>query len=120
MVRFFRTIYHEKWSEIPSVVPWHLRGGFGWLRLVRSVVHDRPEAVAGKLDLPVLVLTGLRDRFAPPVWAEHLAQLAGGRYETMSGAHNICFTAPQPAADAVRGAVQRWTTAAGSHRRHPG
>ena len=66
VVRFFRTIYHEKWSEVPTVVPWHLRGGFGWLRLVRSLVHDRPEEMVGKLDLPVLVLTGLRDRSRRP------------------------------------------------------
>ena len=44
----------------------HLRGGFGWLRLVRSLMHDRPEEVAGKLDLPVLVLTGTKDRWRRP------------------------------------------------------
>jgi pimeloyl-ACP methyl ester carboxylesterase len=94
--------------------------GLAAVVIARSVVRDRPEEVAGEVDLPVLVLTGTRDRFAPPAWAEHLADWSGGRDQTMPGTHNTCFTAPRPAADAVHAAVQRWSSAADSHRRRPG
>ncbi len=86
----------------------------------RSVVRDRPEEVAGEVDLPVLVLSGTPDRFAPLAWAEHLAGWSGGRYATMPGTPGTCFTAPRPAADAVHDAVLRWSIAADSHRRRPG
>jgi pimeloyl-ACP methyl ester carboxylesterase len=108
MVRLVRAIVHEKLTEIPAVLPEHLLGGFGWFRLVRSVIRDRPEDVAGELDLPVLVVTGTRDRFAPPDWAEQLAELCAGRYETLPGAHNTCFTFPVAAGAAVRRSVVGW------------
>ena len=74
---------------------------------VRSVLRDRPEDVAGKLGLPVLVITGAPDRFAPPAWAEHLAELCAGRYETLPGAHNACFTAPVAFAAVHRAVLDR-------------
>jgi hypothetical protein len=64
------------------------------------VISDRPENGVRTLDLPVQVLSGERDRFAPPRWSSPLAGLASGRYTMLPGAHNACYTAPR-ATDAV-------------------
>ena len=110
LARFLGTVVHERLSELPAVLPWYARsGGPPWLRLVASVVTDRPEDLVGGLGLPVQVMSGERDRFAPPGWSAHLALLAGGRHTLLPGAHNICFTDPRAADQVLREAVSRWT-----------
>jgi pimeloyl-ACP methyl ester carboxylesterase len=111
LARLAETLRHERLSELPAVLPWYLRSGvLPWLRLVRSAVTDKPEAVAGQLRLPVLVLTGARDRLAPPDWAARLAALAGGSCQIVPGAHNACFT-DAAATDAVlRRTVLDWAS----------
>lgn len=110
LARFVGTVAHEQLSELPAVLPWYVRsGGLPWLRLVRSVMQDRPEDLVGRLGLPVQVMSGERDRFAPPGWSAHLATLAGGRYDLLPGAHNACHTDPGAADRVLRAAVDRWT-----------
>ena len=68
----------------------------------------RAEERIGQLRVPVLVMTGRQDGFAPPAWAHRLADLAGGRCTVLPGAHNACFPFPQLADDALREAVLDW------------
>lgn len=110
LLRLVVTLAREKLPEVPAVLPWYVRsGGAGWVRLVRSVVRDRPEDLVAGLRGPLLVLTGDRDRFAPPAWAEHLATLASAPCVRLPGPHNACFTSPELAAAAVQRAVLGWT-----------
>jgi len=67
----------------------------------------------GCLDVPVEVMTGAQDRFAPPVWAARLATLASGRCSLVPGAHNACFTAPAATDQVVQRAVRSWTASGG-------
>jgi hypothetical protein len=74
---FVGTVVNEDLSELSAVMPSYLRsGGLPVMRLVRSAVKDRPEDFIGGLQLRTLVLTGEHDRFSPPEWAQHLAELA--------------------------------------------
>ena len=108
--RFVATVAREKLPELPAVLPWYLAsGGPPWLRLAGSAVRDRPEDLAPGVGLPVLVLTGERDRFAPPPWAERLAGLTGGSCVLLPGPHNACFTSPGAADAALHQAVLAWT-----------
>jgi pimeloyl-ACP methyl ester carboxylesterase len=52
-----------------------------------SMYSDRPtlRRLAGKLDCPVLVIQGSRDKIAPPRDGRALARHAGGRVEAMKG-----------------------------------
>jgi pimeloyl-ACP methyl ester carboxylesterase len=112
LVRLLLTVIHERLSELPAVLPWYVRsGGLSWLRLVGSVITDRPENGVRTLDLPVQVLSGELDRFAPPGWSSHLAGLASGRYTMLPGAHNACYTAPRATDAALRAAVVGWSGA---------
>ncbi|HST48695.1 alpha/beta fold hydrolase [Jatrophihabitans sp.] len=107
------TFARERWAEIPAVLPSYLHsGGYGVLGFLRDAMHDRPEERAGQLRLPVLVLTGEWDGFAPPAWAHRLAGLASGRCTVLPGAHNACFPYPAAADAALRDAVRDWAAPA--------
>ena len=109
LVRFLDTVAREKLPELPAVLPWYVSsGGLPWLRLVGSVITDRPEDLVAPVQPPVLVLTGDRDRFAPPGWAEHVATLSPAPCFLLPGPHNACFTSPDAADAAVHQAVLRW------------
>jgi pimeloyl-ACP methyl ester carboxylesterase len=109
LVRFLDTILREKLPELPAVLPWYLSsGGLPWLRLVGSVLTDRPEDLLPAIRPPVLVLTGDRDRFAPPSWAERLATMSSAPCFLLPGPHNACFTSPEAADAAVHQAVLGW------------
>ena len=104
------TLVRERWAEIPAVLPSYLHsGGYGVLGFLGTALRDRPEERAVQLRLPVLVLTGEWDGFAPPAWAHRLAGLAAGRCAVLPGAHNACFTHPDAADAALRDAVRNWT-----------
>ncbi len=111
------TLIHERPAELPAVLPSYLHGGPGVPRFLLNALPDRPEARIGQLKVPVLVMTGQRDGFAPPAWAHRLAELAGGRCTVLPGAHNACFPYPELADAALREAVrdgQRPSPAAGA------
>ena len=108
--RAVSTLAHERPGEIPAVLPSYLHsGGHGVLRLLLDALRDRPEDRVGQLRVPVLMVTGERDGFAPPAWAHHLAGLAAGRCAIVPGAHNGCFPFPVQADTALREAVLAWT-----------
>ncbi len=112
------TILQEPPSEALAVGPSYLRsGGMSLLRFVRSALDDRPEDLIAHLTVPVLVLTGRRDRLAPPAWAGTLAHLAGAVCVVIPGAHNAPFAHPQIADAALRGFVTGEQSSAGCRRR---
>ncbi len=69
----------------------------------------RPEDLVGRLDVPVLVMTGEHDGLAPPTWAHHLSRLARtGSLVVLPGAHNACFPYADAADAALHATVERW------------
>lgn len=102
------TLIHERPAELPAVLPSYLHGGPGVLRFLMDALPDRPEERIGQLRVPLLVMTGERDGFAPPSWANRLAGLGGGRCTVLPGAHNACFPYPELADAALREAVLEW------------
>ena len=108
--RAIHTVAHERPGELPAVLPSYLHsGGVGVLRFLAEALRDHPEELAGQLRVPVLVVTGEHDGFAPPAWAHHLATLAAGRCAILPGAHNACFPYPDMADAVLREAVLTWT-----------
>ncbi len=104
------TLARERVAELPAVLPSYLHsGGLSLLRFLLDALRDRPEDGVGQLRMPVLVVTGEFDGFAPPEWAHHLAALAAGRCAILPGAHNACFPHPAQADAALRAAVLAWT-----------
>lgn len=104
------TLAHERPGELPAVLPSYLHsGGTGVIKFLADALRDRPEELAAELRVPVLVMTGEHDGFAPPAWAHHLAALAAGRCSLLPGAHNACFPYPGLANAALRDAVLAWT-----------
>jgi pimeloyl-ACP methyl ester carboxylesterase len=104
------TVVHERPGELPAVLPSYLHsGGYGVLGMLFDALRDRPEDRVGRLEVPVLTVTGERDGFAPPAWADHLATLAAGRCVVLPGAHNACFPFPTQADRALREAVRTWS-----------
>jgi len=102
------TLVHERPAELPAVLPSYLHGGVGVPRFLLDALPDRPEERIERLRVPLLVMTGERDGFAPPAWAHRLAALADGRCVVLPGAHNACFPHPGLAAAALHESVLDW------------
>lgn len=112
VVRRSPTLVREAPGEVPAVLPSYLRsGGRPLLRFLLSALPDRPEDVISDVRVPLLVMTGQHDGFAPPDWAHQLADLAGSPCVVLPGAHNSCYPFPRQSDDAIRLAVQSWTRA---------
>jgi pimeloyl-ACP methyl ester carboxylesterase len=104
------TLPRERPGELAAVLPDYLRsGGLPLLRLLRSGLADRMEDRIGGLAAPLLVLAGQADRLADPAWARRLAGLGAGDWAALPGAHNFCYSHPEPAAELLRKTVSRWT-----------
>jgi len=102
--QWLRTATHERLREVPVLVPQYGRtGAVAMVRGMDAVRRYRTDSVIARLDLPVVVLRGSRDRIAPHDWSSRLADLAGGRLDTVDGAaHMVPLTHPDAVADAVR------------------
>jgi pimeloyl-ACP methyl ester carboxylesterase len=101
--RAFGTIAHETPAELMAVGPSYLHSGGGpLLRFLLSALPDRPEDLVPRLTVPVLVVTGEHDGFAPPQWAHRLARLASAPCVVLPGAHNAPFPFPREADAAVQ------------------
>jgi pimeloyl-ACP methyl ester carboxylesterase len=101
--RAVATIAHETPAELMAVGPSYLHsGGLPLLRFLLSALPDRPEDLVPRLTVPVLVVTGEHDGFAPPGWAHHLARLASAPCVVLPGAHNAPFPFPRDADAAVQ------------------
>jgi pimeloyl-ACP methyl ester carboxylesterase len=113
--RLVPTLAEEERGEIPAVMPSYARsGGIPLLWLIASSMRDRPEEAARGLIPPVLVITGERDRIAPPAWGQHLAGLAAGQCVVLPGAHNTCFTFPRDNNEVLRTTVTIWIAGDGA------
>ena len=101
--RAVRTLPHEVPAELPAVIPSYIAsGGRPLLQLIRSAMADRPEDQVQQLTTRSFVITGQHDGFAPPAWAQHLAELASAPYVILPGAHNGCFPHANAADTALR------------------
>jgi pimeloyl-ACP methyl ester carboxylesterase len=101
-----RTIPHEPLGLIGATAPQFLRGRGGVLTLLRTAMDDVPEARIADLPCPVTVVRGAHDAVCPERWAVALAgRAADGRCVTLPGAHNFPYSAPGPAARALREAA---------------
>ncbi len=110
LLRAARTVPHERPGELLAVGPSYLASGLVPLaRFIADALHDRPEEGVAGLEMPVLVLTGRRDGFAPPSWARRLADVASARCVVLPGAHN----APFPHLGAADAAVHAFVTSLG-------
>jgi pimeloyl-ACP methyl ester carboxylesterase len=109
--RVLTTIPREPGDEIEAIAPSFLSsGGPGLVRMIGDGMAQQPEDHVGRLDLPVLVVTGELDGLAPPSWGRHLSQLArSGSLVVLPGAHNACFPHAEAADAALRATVERWT-----------
>jgi len=111
LVRLLEAVVQERPTELPTALPW-ARGVVPWFRLAHSVARDRPEHLVPVVRPPILLLSGENDRFAPPVWAKHLASLVPSSHVVIPGPHNACFTSPDAADTALHQVVLRWISAA--------
>jgi pimeloyl-ACP methyl ester carboxylesterase len=103
------TLIRETAAELPATVPSYLHSGvLPLLRFLLSALPDRPEDLLPQLRVPLLVLTGERDGFAPPAWARQLARLAAASCVVLPGSHNACFPHPELADAALHQAVLSW------------
>ncbi len=100
----------EPFGEIGVVAPSYVAsGGVDFVRFLRTALDDRPEETITKLAMPILVLTGEHDGFAPPTWAQHLADLASAPCTVLPGSHNAPYPYPGETDTALHQAVQSWT-----------
>lgn len=108
--RILTTIPREPGDEIESIAPSFISsGGPGLFRLLHDGMGKRSEDLVGRLDVPVLVVTGEDDGLAPPSWARHMSDLARtGSLVVLPGAHNACFPHAEAADSALRATVERW------------
>jgi pimeloyl-ACP methyl ester carboxylesterase len=100
----------EPFGEIGVVAPAYLAsGGVEFVRFLRTALDDRPEDTMAQLAMPILVLTGQHDGFAPPTWAHHLAALASAPCTVLPGSHNAPYPYPGETDAALHRAVQAWS-----------
>lgn len=100
----------EPFGEIGVVAPSYLAsGGVEFVRFLRTALDDRPEDIIAQLSMPILVLAGEHDGFAPPLWAQHLADLASAPCSVLRGSHNAPYPYPGETDAALHQAVQSWT-----------
>lgn len=112
LVRALSTLPRETAGAVAAALPSYLRsGGLPLLRFVRSALADRPEELLPRLGVPVLVVTGQHDGFAPPAWARHLAGLAGSTGHVLPGAHTCQFPYAQAADILLHDTVRDWARA---------
>lgn len=120
LVRALTTVPRESLGTAAAAVPWYLRsGGLPLVRFVRSALADRPEDLVPTLEVPVLVLGGRHDGFAPPAWVRRLAGLAGAPCHVLPGAHAAPFPYAAAADALVHGAVRAWSAASPGGGRVP-
>ena len=74
------------------------------VRILRSGLRHRLEERLPGLTIPLLLMAGEADSFAPRSWLDLLAERAGGpsRIEVLPGSHNSVFPYAAVAADLVR------------------
>ena len=103
--QWWRTASHESPSEAGALVRQYRRTGIlSMLRGMDALRHFRTDLALSRLDIPVEVVRGEKDRIASHEWSSVLRQVSNGRLTTIQGAaHMAPLTHPTAvAAAAVR------------------
>jgi pimeloyl-ACP methyl ester carboxylesterase len=104
MVRqWLRTARHEHLWELRMLVPQYWRAGASTMaRGMDAMRWYRTDLALARLDVPVVVVRGGKDRIAGADWSRTLAAIARGRLQTVWGAgHMVPLTHPEAVVTAV-------------------
>lgn len=98
-----RTASHERPGETPVLAPQYRHTGIlSMLRGMDAVRHFRTDLAATRLNLPVEIVRGDKDRIASHEWSSALGQASNGRLTTIHGAaHMVPLTHPHAVVAAV-------------------
>lgn len=108
--RWLRTAPHERLREAPVLIPQYLHTGAATMvRGMDAMRWFRTDQALARLDIPVVVVRGARDRIAPQDWSARLSTVARGHLQLVGGAaHMVPLTHP----GAVVRAISEVTSAA--------
>jgi len=109
--RWLRTAVHEDPRQVPMLVRLYARNGVGhMLRAMDAARADDITKTLARVQCPVLVVRGPRDRICPSDWAERLASLGPRtwRSETLAGgAHMVPITQGPQTSEAINRFLRR-------------
>jgi pimeloyl-ACP methyl ester carboxylesterase len=103
--QWLRTAVHEPLPSVPSVLAqWWRTGPRSMLALWRSAAPDPIERRLARVQVPVIVVRGTRDRLCPHDWAARVAKAApeGRLVELPGAAHMTPQTHPAEVAAVLR------------------
>jgi pimeloyl-ACP methyl ester carboxylesterase len=101
--QWVRTAGHEWPSEAPVLVPQYWGTGIlSMLRGMDAMRHFRTDVALSRLELPVQIVRGEKDRIASHEFSSVLSRVSNGRLTTIQGAaHMVPLTHPTAVAVAV-------------------
>ena len=111
--QWLRTASHERLREVPVLLPQYRRTGAATMvRGMDAMRWYRTDHALARLDIPVVLLRGARDRIAPQDWSARLCAIARGRLQVVGGAaHMVPLTHPDAVVAAVREVASAASTA---------
>ena len=111
--QWLRTAPHEHLREMPVLMPQYWRTGPATMvRGMDAMRWYRTDQALARLDLPVVVIRGARDRIAAQDWSARLSAIARGPLQTVGGAaHMLPLTHPDTVVAAVREVAAAASTA---------
>ncbi|MBC7558467.1 MAG: alpha/beta hydrolase [Dermatophilaceae bacterium] len=102
--QWLRTVAQERLAGV-SVLIRHYRytGAAAMVRGMDAMRWHHTDQGLARLDIPVVVIRGSRDRIASQDWSARLCTIARGRLQVVGGAaHMVPLTHPEPVVAAVR------------------
>lgn len=85
----------QKWVDLTRQALLKTRQGILYGDLY-AFLHTNLEAECGNIHVPTLVCTGKQDRFIPPAYARHLAELIpGAKFKSLDGGHLLPLERPE-------------------------
>ena len=111
--QWLRTASHERLREVPVLLPQYRRTGAATMvRGMDAMRWYRTDHALARLDIPVVLLRGARDRIASQDWSARLSAIARGRLQVVGGAaHMVPLTHPDAVVAAVREVASAASTA---------
>jgi len=111
--QWLRTAPHECLWEVPVLMPQYRHTGAAtMLRGMDAMRWYRTDQALARLDIPVVVLRGARDRIASQDWSARLSAIAHGRLQVVDGAaHMVPLTHPDAVVATVREVASAASTA---------
>ena len=102
--QWLRTASHERLREVPVLLPQYRRTGAATMvRGMDAMRWYRTDHALARLDIPVVLLRGARDRIASQDWSARLSAIARGRLQVVGGAaHMVPLTHPDAVVAAMR------------------